>query len=403
MKAWLRRIFEGRPGWMNALMVFCAYMAFVYVPWDFLFKPIEHDEEVWLGIMLYGVAAKLTAPLHGVIYAAGAYGFYRMRSWMWPWAAVYTASIAIGMLVWNVFYGAGGFWGFILGLISFAAFAFLAHELWIAKSRFGAPRAPMAERYGEWALVTGASSGIGAAFARALAREGVSCVLSARRLDRLDALATELREQHGVEARVVTEDLTDPAGAGRLVDAISDLPISILISNAGFGQVGRFDKLDLDRLRAMVELHCAVPVHLIRALAPGMRERARGAVVITGSISGRQALPLHAVYSATKGFARMLGESLWVELKACGIDVLVLEPGTVETEFQQQAGEIAHSGESPEQVVEIAIDTLGHQPSVVSNWYDWFRVTAAARILPRPLVAFITRDIIRAWTPKDLR
>jgi hypothetical protein len=88
-------------------MVFCAYMAFVYVPWDFLWKPVSRDEEVWFGIMFTGWGAKLTEPLHWAIYAAGFYGFYRMRSWMWPWAAAYAASVAIGMLVWPLLYQHG--------------------------------------------------------------------------------------------------------------------------------------------------------------------------------------------------------------------------------------------------------------------------------------------------------
>jgi len=382
MADWLHSVFAGRPWWMNALMAFCAYMAFVYVPWDFFVKPVAHDEEVWLGIMLYGWAAKLTAPLHGAIYAAGVYGFYRMRSWMWPWAAVYTASVAIGMLIWNVFYGVGGLGGLILGVGSFVPFAFLTRELWRAESLFGTPSVPLAERYGAWALVTGASSGMGAAFARALAREGVSCVLSARRRERLDALAAELEQSYRVETRVVVEDLADPVAAQRLVEAIADLPVAILVSNAGFGQVGRFDKIDPARLRDMVQLHCTAPVLLARGLVAGMRERGRGAILITGSIAGRQALPLHGVYGATKGFE---------------------EPGPVQTEFQLAAGEVAHAGESPERVVDVALEALGRQPSVVSRWFDWLRVNAAARLLPRRLVAFVARDLIETWTPEEMR
>jgi len=403
MADWLHSVFAGRPWWMNALMAFCAYMAFVYVPWDFFVKPVAHDEEVWLGIMLYGWAAKLTAPLHGAIYAAGVYGFYRMRSWMWPWAAVYTASVAIGMLIWNVFYGVGGLGGLILGVGSFVPFAFLTRELWRAESLFGTPSVPLAERYGAWALVTGASSGMGAAFARALAREGVSCVLSARRRERLDALAAELEQSYRVETRVVVEDLADPVAAQRLVEAIADLPVAILVSNAGFGQVGRFDKIDPARLRDMVQLHCTAPVLLARGLVAGMRERGRGAILITGSIAGRQALPLHGVYGATKGFELLFGESLWVELQGSGVDVLVVEPGPVQTEFQLAAGEVAHAGESPERVVDVALEALGRQPSVVSRWFDWLRVNAAARLLPRRLVAFVARDLIETWTPEEMR
>ncbi|MDH3520952.1 MAG: SDR family NAD(P)-dependent oxidoreductase [Myxococcales bacterium] len=400
---WLNSVLAGRPGWINALMIFCATMAFVYVPWDFFFKPVAQDEEVWLGIMLHGVAAKLSEPLHGAIYAAGAYGFYRMRAWMWPWAAVYAASVAIGMFVWCVLYAADGIGALLLGAAAFVPFAFLTRALWCAEALFGAARAPLSHRYGEWALVTGASAGLGAAFARALARDGVSCVLVARRGERLETLARELEQSYRVATRVVIEDLSDAAAAARLIEAVRDLQIAILVSNAGFGAVGRFEALDVERLSRMVQLHCTVPVVLASRLLPGMRARGRGAIVITGSIAGRQALPLHSVYGATKGFELLLGEALWVELQGSGIDVLVVEPGPVETEFQRVSGEIAHAGQSAEIVVERAFDALGRQPALISTWFDWLRVNLGNRLLPRPLVAFVARDVVRKWTPETRR
>jgi len=401
---WLDTLFAGRPRLMNALMVFCAYMAFVYVPWDFFAKPVAVDQEVWLGIMLHGYAAKLTEPLHGAIYAAGAYGFYRMRGYMWPWAAVYAGSVAIGMWVWCALHVGTGVGGFVLGALAFVPFAWIARELWASEALFGAPEAPLSERYGAWALVTGASAGIGEAFARALAGRGISCVLCARRRERLDVLARELEARHNVETRVLDVDLSEPDGAQRLLAAVSDLPVAILVSNAGFGEVGRFESVESERLLRMLELHCGAPIRLAQGLLPGMRQRGRGAIVITGSISGRQALPLHAVYAASKAFELLLGEALFVELRGSGIDVLVLEPGTVETEFQEVAGELSHAGmQLPEEVVEVALEALGRQASVISNWYDWLRINVAGRLLPRGLVSFAARDVIKAWTPEERR
>ncbi len=403
MADWLRSIFRGRPAWMNALMVFSAYMAFVYVPWDFLFKPVARDEEAWFGVLLTGWAAKATEPLHAAIYAAGAYGFRHMRRWMWPWAAVYVGQVAVGMLVWSTFYGLGGFTGFLLGLIAMAPFAVLAWMLWHAKPLFGAPPAPMSERYGGWALVTGASSGIGAEFARALAREGLPCALSARREDRLAALARELEERHGVETRQIPVDLADPDGAARLAEAVDDLELGVVVNNAGFGYSGRFDRLDPDRLREMIQVNCVAPVLLTRRLLPALRDRGRGAVLFTGSVSGRQPLPLHAVYSASKGFGLLLGESLAVELAGSGVDVLVVEPGSTETEFQQVAGQLSHPGQSPEEVVGVALEALGRQPSVVSGWFNWLRANIAGRLLPRSLVPYIAREVMARNTPAQLR
>ena len=402
MRRWLRALFAGRPTWMNVLMVFCGYMAFVYVPWDFFFKPVALDEEVWFGLRLHGWAAKFTEPLHWAIYAAGWYGFRNLKGWMWPWAAVYAGQVALGMLLWNWIY-VGGFGGFVLGLVAFVPFAGLTWALWQADSLFGAARAPLRERYGDWALVTGASAGIGAEFARALARDGLSVVLTARREDRLRELADELEKTYHVATRVVAVDLGDAAGADRVADAVADLEIAVLVNNAGFGASGRFEKLDPNRLREMIQLNCLAPVLLTHRLLPGMRARGRGAVVIVGSVAGHQGLPLHGVYSATKAFDLMFGESLAVELEDHGIDVLVLEPGPTETEFQQVARETPHVGQSAAEVVATALDALGNRHTVISGWFNWLRTNAAQRLAPRRMVTSAAEEIIRAQTPEELR
>jgi short-subunit dehydrogenase len=401
MGKWLRAVLDGRPWWMNLLMIFSAYMALIYVPWDLFVKPVAEDEEVWFGIMFHGWAAKAAAPLHWAVYAAGAYGFRKMRSWMWPWASVYAAQVAVGMLVWSVVYGGGGAVGWLLGLAALVPFAVISAALWRARPLFGPT--PLRERYGEWALITGASAGIGAAFARELAREGISCVLTARREERLQALAAELEERHGVATRTVPVDLADADGVERLAQAVADLEVAVLVNNAGFGHAGRFEDNDPERLRAMIQLNCAAPVLLTSRLLPGMRARGRGAIVVVGSVAGRQPIPLHGVYSATKAFDLLFGESLYVELKGSGVDVVVLEPGSTDTEFQAVAGEIAHGGESPEQVARVGLDALGRQPSVIPGWFDWLRSNAAARLLPRPLVAHITEGVFAARVPPEKR
>ena len=402
MGDWIRELLDGRPRWMNALMIFCTYMAFVYMPWDLFVKPAAVDVEVWFGVKFTGGWAKLLEIPHWAIYIAGAYGFSRMRPWMWPWASIYVAQIALGMLAWNALYveGAGGV---LAGLVSFALFSALSVALWRARSQFEQPRPSMRERYGEWALVTGASAGIGAAFVRALAREGMSCVLTARREDRLRDLAAEIEKDHQVATRVVAVDLAEADGPERLVRAVDDLEISALVNNAGFGYAGRFEKQDLERLRAMLQVNCWAPVLLTARLLPGMRERGRGAVVITGSVAGRQPLPLHGVYSATKSFDLLLGESLWGELRGSGIDVVVIEPGPTETEFQDVAGELSHPGQSAAQVVATALDALGRQPSVISGWFNWLRANAVVRLAPRSLVAVAAERVVAKQTPEVMR
>jgi short-subunit dehydrogenase len=319
---------------------------------------------------------------------------------MWPWASLYFAQVAIGMLVWGLVY-VGGLRGFLAGGVSAALIGMIALALWRSRHLFERPRRTMRERYGPWALVTGASAGIGAEFARALARDGVSCVLTARREDRLRELATEL-ERSGVATRVVAADLADPAGPERLVEAIRDLEIDIFINNAGFGYAGRFDKQETARVRDMVQVNCVAPVVLASLLIPGMRKRGRGAMIVSGSVAGRQPLPRHAVYGATKAFDLLFGEALWAELRGTGVDVLVIEPGATESEFRDVAGELRDVGEPAANVVALSFEALGRQPSAISGWFNWLRANAI-RLAPRPLACLGAESFILEQTPGDMR
>jgi hypothetical protein len=124
---------ERRPWWMNLVFGFCLYMTFIYLPFDVFVKPVAVDSEVWFGVLLHGWAAKLTEPLHWAIYAAGVYGFWKMRPWMWPWAALYVGQIAVGMLVWNLL-DPRGRWAW--GAVAAALFGVLTIALWRARARF---------------------------------------------------------------------------------------------------------------------------------------------------------------------------------------------------------------------------------------------------------------------------
>jgi hypothetical protein len=132
-----REMLGRRPWWMNVLFVFCLYMTFVYMPFDMFSKSVARDEEVWFGFMLRGWAAKLTEPFHWAIYAAGAYGFWKMRPWMWPWAAVYSAQVSLGMLVWNLRDARGRGWAG--GVVAALVFLIPTIALWRARARFGRP------------------------------------------------------------------------------------------------------------------------------------------------------------------------------------------------------------------------------------------------------------------------
>ena len=131
---WAKKDWARRPWWMNLVFYFCLYMTVAYMPFDMFFKPVHADEEIWFGFTLTGWWAKATQPLHWLIYGAGAYGFHRMSSWMWPWASVYTAQVVIAMFVWNILDPRGG--GVLVGLIAAGVFTVPMVALWRAKPHF---------------------------------------------------------------------------------------------------------------------------------------------------------------------------------------------------------------------------------------------------------------------------
>ena len=256
--------------------------------------------------------------------------------------------------------------------------------------------------YGDWALVTGASAGIGTVFARRLAAQGLNVVLVARRADRLEQLAAELRAQHKVQTRVVSEDLERDGVAERVAERVRDLEIGVLVNNAGFSQVGRFDRVPLDKILGMIRVNCVAVAALTHAFLPAMRARKRGAIIIVSSVAGYVPLGLAATYGATKAFDLMLAEALWAENRGTGIDVLALSPGPVDTEFQAVAGETPHPGATPESVVDTALAALGKKPSVVAGGFNKAR-TWSTRLAPRAQVARMAMGVMRGFIPEALR
>lgn len=254
--------------------------------------------------------------------------------------------------------------------------------------------------YGGWALITGASSGIGAEFARALAARGANCVLVARRQDRLEALAVELAAAHGVQCRCVPQDLSAAEGPDAVVEAAADAPVGMLVNNAGVGCSGHFESCDAARLAAMIALNCTAPVLLARAFLPGMLERGRGAIINVASISSFVPVPYDAVYGATKAFDLHFGEALWAELIDTPIDVLNVCPYLTATEFYQAEGMGAEAiqaarrqSDAPEDVVRLALNALGRRPTA-SPWATAL-AAFASRFGPRALTARVMRREMR--------
>ena len=256
--------------------------------------------------------------------------------------------------------------------------------------------------YGPWAIVTGASAGIGEVFARELAAAGLNLVLTARRADRLEALAADLRKSRGVDCRCIPMDLAKDGAPKALADSVSHLDVGMLVNNAGFGALGRFGTHDPGLLTDMIRLNCEAPVLLTHHLLPRLKARKRGAVLFLASVAGYQGSPYMACYSATKAFDLVFGEALASECEKSGLDVLVVSPGTTDTEFQQVAGAVPHRGDTAQSVVREALSALGRKHTVVTGFVHKLQ-TVSGRFFPRRFVTWGAGKVLLPMTPPEKR
>lgn len=242
----------------------------------------------------------------------------------------------------------------------------------------------LAARYGGWALVAGASEGLGAAFAEDLAARGLNLVLIARRVQPLENLAETLREIHGAEVRCVARDLSDPGLSEGLRDATANIEIGVLVYNAAFVPIGRFADLDEETLVRAVKTNAVGPVVCVHALLPEMRRRGRGAVVLVSSLAGLQGTPCVATYAATKAFNIVLAEGLWAELRNDGIDVVACCAGAMPTPGYRSAIKQDVPGMmAPVAVARRTLDGLGGGPRVVPGLLNRFSAQLMTRVLTR--------------------
>ncbi|WP_405387960.1 SDR family oxidoreductase [Streptomyces sp. NBC_01102] len=251
------------------------------------------------------------------------------------------------------------------------------------------------------ALVTGASSGLGAEFAAQLAARGHDLVLVARSEDRLTALAERLTSEHGIRAHVLVQDLAEPDAARRIADRLTarGLGVDLLVNNAGFGTCGRFEDIDPGRDHDQLMVNVVALVDLTHALLPGMLERGTGAVVNVASTAAFQPSPYFAVYSAAKGFVLNFGLALRQEYRGRGIRVLTLCPGPVDTPFFEAIGTrkaaVNGSMTTPEPVVRSALRALDRDRGYVTPGLG---NALAAHLLPRrprTLVAAVAERVTR--------
>jgi len=252
----------------------------------------------------------------------------------------------------------------------------------------------------EIALITGASSGIGEAFARRLARDGRHLVLVARRADRLESLARDLAAAHGVRVEPIAQDLVRSGACRELIEEVErrGLVVDWLVNNAGFGTVGAFHELPVDKEVEEVRLNVEALVELTGRCLPGMVARRRGAVVNLASMAGFSATPYMTIYGATKAFVLSFSEGLAVELRGTGVDVLCVCPGFTRTEFQNQAGVEVHrvpefAWMSAEQVVDQSVRAVGRQTVLVNGVMNGM-IVGTMRHLPRGIASRIAAGLV---------
>lgn len=229
---------------------------------------------------------------------------------------------------------------------------------------------PFRDLYGPVALVTGASSGIGWAFAGELAGRGLDLVLTARRADRLADLAARLRSAHGVTVHIVEADLADPAAPALLLEQTRELDIGLVVSNAGFGLKGPHEGNDPAAMTEMLMVNCNAPFRLAHGFIPRLRGRGKGGLLFTSSVEGLMGCPYSAAYSASKALVVALGEALWGELAGSGVDVLTLCPGATESEAAAKQGIDISKLQNvmpARDVARLALDNLSEGPTFISS------------------------------------
>jgi uncharacterized protein len=236
----------------------------------------------------------------------------------------------------------------------------------------------MSERYGPWAIVAGASEGLGEAFARALAEARLNLVLVARRQALLDEVAAHLCATHRVEARPIPLDLGLPDAASRLAEATRGLDVGLLVYNAAFAPVGNFLELLPEDHQRVIAVNCSTPVLLCREFGQRMAARGRGGILLMSSLAGLHGSPGISHYAATKAYNLILAEGLWAELRSRGVDVLgccagaTLTPGYRSNPAPRRL--VMPPVMHPDEVVRQALGALGRRPSIVPG--RWNRIAS---------------------------
>jgi short-subunit dehydrogenase len=266
-----------------------------------------------------------------------------------------------------------------------------------------ADKAEFAARYGSWAIVAGASEGLGAAYAEELASRGVNLVLVARRYELLQSLASKLSTRYDIETKISTLDLSTADAAEQIAQNTNDLEIGLLIYNAAFSAIGPFLERSLDDHFKEIHTNIHTPLKLVYLLGHRMLAQGHGGIVLMSSLSAFQGSAYISTYSATKAFNIVLAEGLWEEWRERGVDVLVCVSGAVKTpnyvaSEPEQTGGLGDMTMNPDQVVREALNALGKQPYIIPGRMNRLSSFVMRHLLPRKAaVKFMGRILKRMY------
>ena len=260
-------------------------------------------------------------------------------------------------------------------------------------------------KYGPWAVVAGASEGIGAAFATQLAARGLNLVLVARRGEMLAELGAKLTARYGVETRSLAVDLAYAGGPAVIAEQTADLEIGLLVFNAAFSVVGPFFEQPLEDHYREVDLNCRAPMVMAYLFGKQMLARGRGGILLMSSLSAFQGTPLVSNYAATKAYSLLLAEGLWDELRARGIDALACCAGATETPafLATKPGSprfISAPVMKPDQVASEALAALGRNPSLITGWQNRLSSFLIRRAMPRRIAIRLMGQTMREMYPR---
>jgi short-subunit dehydrogenase len=256
-----------------------------------------------------------------------------------------------------------------------------------------------AEKYGPWALVAGATEGIGEAYSIQLAAIGLNILMVARQPKPLDELAEKLGATYGIETRTISLDLAAPDVVSRLEDVSSDLDIGLVVYNAAASHIGHFTDVSSEKKMLEIGVNVYGPVRLIDHFAPELIARGKGGIILMSSIAGTVGSSYVATYAATKSFIRVLAEGLWAELKPKNIDVLACIAGATNTPaYRATKPKGSVPMQSPDEVVVTALKALGKRPVVISGRANKIVSFLFGRMLPKtPSVRIMSAQLERLY------